>query len=159
MSTFACRYLASQQDPGGSTSSRKMLQTGNDNSTFLRGTVLTDSNGVASFTSIFPGWYAGGSVCTVKRGKILEQIPRVSHRTHPNCLSIMKGIADGSMLALWRVAFLSGWEGQLMLTHPSLSWQACNGAPEDCLLPHLTHITHLCMCIQNYHVGLRMRMG
>lgn len=68
------RYLASEQDAGGSTS-RKLLQaglddssdtsssassyTGTDNSTFLRGTTLTDNSGVATFYTIVPGWYEG----------------------------------------------------------------------------------------------------
>ncbi|MFC9678142.1 intradiol ring-cleavage dioxygenase [Streptomyces sp. NPDC056948] len=33
-----------------------------DNGTFLRGGVLTDSNGVAKITSVYPGWYRGRCV-------------------------------------------------------------------------------------------------
>jgi protocatechuate 3,4-dioxygenase beta subunit len=40
------------RDPGGSTVGSK----------FLRGYQLTDANGVASFTTIYPGWYSGRAV-------------------------------------------------------------------------------------------------
>ncbi|CAM5376340.1 hypothetical protein SALBM311S_01729 [Streptomyces alboniger] len=33
-----------------------------DNGTFLRGGVLTNSSGVASITSVYPGWYQGRCV-------------------------------------------------------------------------------------------------
>ncbi|MFT4037456.1 MAG: intradiol ring-cleavage dioxygenase [Thermomicrobiales bacterium] len=47
------------ENPGGGTP-----QTGqsNANTTFLRGIQLTDSNGAATFTTIYPGWYSGRTV-------------------------------------------------------------------------------------------------
>jgi protocatechuate 3,4-dioxygenase beta subunit len=41
--------------PGGS-------QSPTDNLTFLRGTQLTDANGLAEFQTIYPGWYRGRAV-------------------------------------------------------------------------------------------------
>lgn len=41
---------------------RKMLTQTTDNTTFLRGTVETDANGLAAFQTILPGWYQGRSL-------------------------------------------------------------------------------------------------
>jgi protocatechuate 3,4-dioxygenase beta subunit len=47
-------------DAGGTYSDTPSLGTGGQN--FLRGNQKTDTNGVAKFTTIYPGWYAGRCV-------------------------------------------------------------------------------------------------
>lgn len=52
--------LSQSQNGGSSSSGGPGSSSGNtDNSTFLRGITLTDSNGVATVQTIFPGWYTG----------------------------------------------------------------------------------------------------
>lgn len=57
------RYTS--ESPGGTlapAAARKLLQEASeatDNTTFLRGTVQTDANGVAVLQTIVPGWYSG----------------------------------------------------------------------------------------------------
>lgn len=50
---------ASSGGPGGGGG---MGQTPTDNLTFLRGIQRTDANGLASFRTIYPGWYRGRAV-------------------------------------------------------------------------------------------------
>ena len=47
-------------DAGGLYSGEAMLQT--DGQTFLRGIQRTDAKGVATFQTIYPGWYTGRAV-------------------------------------------------------------------------------------------------
>lgn len=49
---------ASGGGPGGAGGS----QSATDNQTFLRGTQLTDANGLGEFQTIYPGWYPGRAV-------------------------------------------------------------------------------------------------
>lgn len=54
---------ADQQAAGSSSmsssASSATTTTSDDNTTFLRGITPTDSNGIAVFQTIFPGWYSG----------------------------------------------------------------------------------------------------
>ena len=48
-----------QNNPGGD---QAYQDDGSNPDTFLRGVMLTDSNGLAEFSTIYPGWYAGRDV-------------------------------------------------------------------------------------------------
>ncbi|MFF0815288.1 intradiol ring-cleavage dioxygenase [Rhodococcus sp. NPDC003318] len=50
---------ASGETSNGSYSVGDIEATTTDDGTYLRGAQTTDSNGVATFTTIFPGWYPG----------------------------------------------------------------------------------------------------
>jgi protocatechuate 3,4-dioxygenase beta subunit len=50
---------ASSDGPGGAPGG---AQSPTDNLTFLRGTQLTDANGLGEFQTIYPGWYPGRAV-------------------------------------------------------------------------------------------------
>lgn len=46
-------------NPGGTDA---YVDDGSDPDTFLRGVILSDANGLAEFTTIYPGWYSGRAV-------------------------------------------------------------------------------------------------
>lgn len=53
------RSSASGETSDGSYSSGDQEATPTDDGTYLRGAQTTDANGIAQFTTIFPGWYPG----------------------------------------------------------------------------------------------------
>jgi protocatechuate 3,4-dioxygenase beta subunit len=53
---------ASAGGPGGPGGGAGGSQSTTDNQTFLRGTQLTDANGLGEFQTIYPGWYRGRAV-------------------------------------------------------------------------------------------------
>src|SRR2546423_5275898 len=58
---------ASAGGPGGGPGGG---QSKTDNQTFLRGTQVTDANGLAEFQTIYPGWTADPPVTSTRRGTI-----------------------------------------------------------------------------------------
>lgn len=48
--------------PGGQANDAGYVDDGSDAGTFLRGTQLSDEQGNATFTTIYPGWYGGRAI-------------------------------------------------------------------------------------------------
>ena len=55
-------YSGFSQASGGGPGSPGGSQSPTDNQTFLRGTQVTDANGLGEFQTIYPGWYPGRAV-------------------------------------------------------------------------------------------------